>query len=504
MPDPLDLKHCKQAVQALFTREEFIRLGKERNRFNIFDVLRITRYEVRHTTFLRYLLDPNESHGLGDIFLRNVLLQLDMVADASGADDTAPARRKSLDVSGLDLPLTQVRSEVRLRKIKGAYQLDADEADDGDAHPARTDGKDLRIDLLLEIPKRSNRSAFVVAIENKIDAKAGDTQLTDYRSALDRSYGKDRALCVFLTVTPDEKANKDGWLSATYDNLVYPALKRTLMICGERLAIEPRLLIEHYLQVLADLVEAEAASAVCDELAAAILKDDRALLDKIRKVKAEAPELYRPYWKEFDFLLHYDTDPRARGLKWFSNSWTKAVTPKLTVEVNDSNRNYLRFLPLPGPASRLAELAHLQALQSDGKKPHWTRLERAILFEIRCYRVGEHDQVRRILFIVVGPLREDIPREKFVNELRDVLAASYGDKRAAKAAGLKSITRMNGDVTPSYSAALRCEFAELDEESWEARMCDGSFLALLGEMSASIEAFLERVGQKYMSPAQGD
>jgi hypothetical protein len=45
-------------------------------RFNIFDALRITRAEIRHSNFLAWLLDPAESHGHGTLFLRAILMDL--------------------------------------------------------------------------------------------------------------------------------------------------------------------------------------------------------------------------------------------------------------------------------------------------------------------------------------------------------------------------------------------------------------------------------------------
>src|SRR3954453_131992 len=45
-------------------------------RFNIFDALRVARVEIRHSNCLAWLLDPAESHGQGDLFLRAVLMDL--------------------------------------------------------------------------------------------------------------------------------------------------------------------------------------------------------------------------------------------------------------------------------------------------------------------------------------------------------------------------------------------------------------------------------------------
>ena len=41
-------------------------------KFNIFDVLRISRAEIRHSNTLSWLLDPSENHGLGDSFLKSI------------------------------------------------------------------------------------------------------------------------------------------------------------------------------------------------------------------------------------------------------------------------------------------------------------------------------------------------------------------------------------------------------------------------------------------------
>ena len=41
--------------------------------FNIFRVLRIEQAEIRHSNALAWLLDPRESHGLGEAFLRRFL-----------------------------------------------------------------------------------------------------------------------------------------------------------------------------------------------------------------------------------------------------------------------------------------------------------------------------------------------------------------------------------------------------------------------------------------------
>lgn len=38
---------------------------------NIFNALKIVQQEIRHSNFLAWLLNPNENHGLGELFLKD-------------------------------------------------------------------------------------------------------------------------------------------------------------------------------------------------------------------------------------------------------------------------------------------------------------------------------------------------------------------------------------------------------------------------------------------------
>jgi hypothetical protein len=42
-------------------------------KFNIFDVLKISRTEIRHSNMLGWMFNPNENHGFGDAFLKGIL-----------------------------------------------------------------------------------------------------------------------------------------------------------------------------------------------------------------------------------------------------------------------------------------------------------------------------------------------------------------------------------------------------------------------------------------------
>jgi hypothetical protein len=63
------------AIEELLQSVQEARLkGRWRNaRFNVFDVLGRPRLEEAHSSFLAWVLDPAEAHGLGDAFLREFM-----------------------------------------------------------------------------------------------------------------------------------------------------------------------------------------------------------------------------------------------------------------------------------------------------------------------------------------------------------------------------------------------------------------------------------------------
>ena len=57
-------------------QEDFKTIKASLDAFNIFEVLKIHRREIRHSNFLGWLFDPNGSHNLGDIFLKELIIFL--------------------------------------------------------------------------------------------------------------------------------------------------------------------------------------------------------------------------------------------------------------------------------------------------------------------------------------------------------------------------------------------------------------------------------------------
>jgi hypothetical protein len=93
----------RHAIRQFESDDDLQALEKRIGRFNIFDSLRIAKRELQHSNFLGWLLDPAESHGLGDIFQRAFL------ADISSR---SPTEFAMLGAPGSEEPWLQ-RIEVR-------------------------------------------------------------------------------------------------------------------------------------------------------------------------------------------------------------------------------------------------------------------------------------------------------------------------------------------------------------------------------------------------------
>ena len=133
-------------------------------RFNIFDALGIKDVEIRHSNFLAFILDPAESHGQGQLFLKALLMDV---------FKNAPTEWRPL--SPIDLDGTELRGVEIRREWK-------------------------HIDLLIACQE----PRFFVVIENKIRSKEGLDQLRDYKKVMQDHYPDAQPLYVFLTIAADE------------------------------------------------------------------------------------------------------------------------------------------------------------------------------------------------------------------------------------------------------------------------------------------------------------
>lgn len=185
MDTELDIQRFFQEVASICAlgqaqQEERNRKGEN---YNLFSILSIERYELKHSALIANLLDPKGSHGCGDAFLR-AFFEIELKGTAYPFESSTPPDSCTEYYTG---PI----------------------ADD-------TGG---RIDILVK------SSHYGLIIENKIYAGDQDKQLTRYDNYGKETFGADGYLLVYLTLygcdaskesTATKSAEEVGYLRLSY------------------------------------------------------------------------------------------------------------------------------------------------------------------------------------------------------------------------------------------------------------------------------------------------
>lgn len=190
-------------------------------KFNMFDILKITRAEIRHSNLLAWLLTPNENHGLNDGIIKGFIQFA--VTSFSGSNDI------------FDTLLMDFRSFNILREWH-------------------------HIDVLAI----SDKEKYILCIENKIDTGEHDNQLARYQKVLEQAFPDYKKTYIFLSPSGVESSIPDTWISMSYNdviNIVENICKKT------KLLPEAEMLINNYVETIRrDIVGDERLAKICAEI----------------------------------------------------------------------------------------------------------------------------------------------------------------------------------------------------------------------------------------------
>lgn len=228
--------------------------------FNLFDVLKISRTEIRHSNMLAWLLDPNESHGMGGHVLQGAV---QYVTAHSEVRDTEVLQTLLMDVNSFT-----VRREWR------------------------------NIDILVI----SDREKFVLCIENKVGSQEHGDQLKRYREIIKKEYPKYRAVFVFLTPDGEDPSDMEHWRTMSYRDMLEIVIR-----AKEKMVLRPDvdLLLTHYIEtVRRAIVGDERLVQICKEIYAR----HRRALDLIYENRPNAAD------RLFDMLKGWCEDKAKTGL----------------------------------------------------------------------------------------------------------------------------------------------------------------------------------------------
>ena len=202
----MDTHELKSLYDRLLKDEDFDKLDLGLKNPNIFQILRITKNEIRHSNFLSWLLDPNQSHKLGDIFLKRFLREV-FSSDKFGDLD-------QVDVEGMDLSKVEIQREWK------------------------------NIDILIKLKN------VVVCVENKVLSKEHSDQLKRYKEIIENQFPNHHQTFVFLT--PEGTTSEDE--SDTYEPISYEfiveSLDRIISVYGESLNEQVKNYIKDYITII--------------------------------------------------------------------------------------------------------------------------------------------------------------------------------------------------------------------------------------------------------------
>ena len=235
----------------LVTDETFVKLRQMTTKFNIFEVMRSTHTEIRHSNILIWLLNPYENHGCGDAFLRQLLLTI--------------SQKPSLqDLGFYNLYLLDIES-VKIDPEWVPRKAGTKESSDDQENQLAPDRKYMdRIDILINIELKNqinlkstskNYTRIVIPIENKIRSKESvkdsGTQLKVYSDALTKVFNKDvRVIPIFLT--PDGSDPTDSaWIKIDYEE-VRDIINTVFKSYRNDMSSDKQMMIQQYLDLLRD------------------------------------------------------------------------------------------------------------------------------------------------------------------------------------------------------------------------------------------------------------
>lgn len=209
-------------------------------RFNPIKVMRNERKEIKHSAVLAWLLDPQESHGLDDKFLKAFLGE-------ALRGESARGYPTALDVSQADLRSTLVRREWQ------------------------------HIDILLHNPNLG--WAFV--IENKFDSAQHSNQLTRYiervRAFFDADQTKLTVRGIFLTLF-EEEPEDDRYVSIDYD-AICDFLPNFIEQESHVISADVTTFLRHYLDIVREAVGESDEQREMERIARQLYRDHRKVLE---------------------------------------------------------------------------------------------------------------------------------------------------------------------------------------------------------------------------------
>ena len=287
----------KDLLNLLLDSDKLEKLNAYFKKLNIFDVLKISDVEIRHSNFLAWLFDPVENHGLSDYFIKgffNILVEQGLIEE----------NHLSLKLLMMNYNNFIVRREWN------------------------------NIDLLLI----SETEKVVVAIENKVKAKEHGEQLNKYKKIVDEEFKDYERFYIFLTVEGNSASDSDNWKSISYVD-IYKLICRLLE--DVNLPNDSTVFIKHYKTILErNIMEDEKIIKLCNE----IYSKHKRALDLIFENKMDSQKSNYTYILKYlnnnenkVLDINFDESDATKTCIRFSTEFLERIFKPLPAEDNRSS-----------------------------------------------------------------------------------------------------------------------------------------------------------------------
>ena len=209
------MENSNSNIYKLLINEDFEILKARINEFNPFKVLKIENYEIRHSNFLAWILDPSENHNLDDKVLKKFLLNIVLKAENE-------------DLLG---------EEIQLLDLNQANFLDA-----------KVYREAYKIDVLIVC----ELSKFIILIENKIYSNEHSKQLDRYLNKIKSEFKNYKIIPIYLTLEGEDPSNNKYFTASYHDFLT--VLEFSIKLYKDRIPLEILNFIEFYLKILKEKI----------------------------------------------------------------------------------------------------------------------------------------------------------------------------------------------------------------------------------------------------------
>jgi hypothetical protein len=339
--------------------------------FNIFTALDIVNNEIRHSNFLSWLMNPDESHGLGDYFLTSFLKE-------------ASSKSSSLGIEG-----------------PSVFDIDSWNFDDAEI---------LREWKNIDILIKCDNQKFICVIENKIYSKEHSEQLRRYGDIIKKEYPNYKKLFVYLTVEGDIPSESE-YIPLSYSEIA-PLIEHLIKSKKNKLGSEILAFISHYNEMLRRYIMKDSE---IQEICRKIYKRHKKALDLIFEYKPDKLlEIYDCLvgiiQKDSDLILDDSSKSYIRfvpkNLDFIpkKGEWTKSKRILLFELNNNPNGVDLNLIIGPGPQEIREKLyaiakGNLSLFNKSKRKltKVWFTLYKKSILKSKEYEDKEAEEVRKFL-----------------------------------------------------------------------------------------------------------